>query len=94
MKYQVTIETESFDNLPSCEEVWRVILEGYAYTWGTPQRERTRIEANPSRLSLRVTAPQVNAGLWAELIDVILYEEFGINGDVAVVEDTTEDGVD
>jgi len=93
MKYLVTIKTE-VDNLPSREDAWRVILEGYAYTRGTPRRGRTHIETNPSRLSLRVIAPQVDARQWAELIDVILYEEFGINGDVTVVEDTTEDGVD
>ena len=93
MKYLITIETE-FDNLPSRLDAWRAILEGYAYIRGTPRRGRTYIEANPSRLSLRVAAPQVDARQWAELIDFILYEEFGINGDVTVVEDTTEDGVD
>jgi len=94
VKYLITIKTESFDNLPSREDAWRVILEGHAYTRGTPRRGRMHIEANPSRLSLRVIAPQVDTKQWAELIDVILYEEFGINGDVTVVEDTTEDGVD
>ena len=95
MKYQVTIETGSFDNLPSCEEVWRVILEGHAYVRGTPRRGRTHmIGANPSSLSVRVIAPQVDARLWAELIDTILYEEYGVISDVTVEEDTEEDGVD
>ena len=93
MKYRVIIKTE-VDNLPSRQDAWRVILEGYAYTRGTPQRGHTHIEANPPRLSLWVTAPQVDAGLWAGLIDDILYEEYGINGDVTVEEDTEEDGVD
>jgi len=94
MKYLITIKTGSFDNLPSREDAWRVILEGYAYTKGTPRRGRTHIEERPTHLSLWVTAPQVDAGLWAELIDGILYEEYGINGDVTVEEDTTEDGMD
>ena len=94
MKYLVTIKTE-VDNLPSREDAWRVILEGYAYARGTPRRGRTHmIEANPSRLFLRVIAPQVDARQWAELIDVILYEEFGINSTVIVEKDTEEDGVD
>ena len=95
MKYLITIKTESFDNLPSREDAWRVILEGHAYVRGTPRRGRTHmIGANPSSLSVRVAAPQVDARLWAELIDTILYEDYGVISDVTVVEDTEEDGVD
>ena len=93
MRYKITIKTE-VDDLPSREDAWRVILEGHAYTRGTPRRGRTHIEANPSRLSLRVIAPQVDARLWAELIDTILYEDYGVISDVTVEEDTEEDGVD
>ena len=88
-RYRIIIKAESND-LPTLYEAWHVILEGHACVSGTPRRERSPRETNPSRhveLSLTVTASPVDTKRWAEVIDIILYEDYGMPCAVFVEEE-------
>ena len=77
-RYRIVIEAEPGDPLPTRQEAWHIILEGYACVSGTPRRERSRRETKPSYYALTVTAPPVDVGAWAEAIDMILSEDYDL----------------
>ena len=95
-KYRIVIEAESAksNDLPTRYEAWHVILEGYACVSGTPRRERSPLGANPACYALTVTAPPVDAKKWAQVVDIILYEEYGMPCAVTVEEEEEESGID
>ena len=92
-KYRIVIEAESND-LPTRYEAWHVILEGHACVSGTPRRERSPRETNPSRHALTVTASPVDAQRWAGVIDIILYKKYGMPCTVTVEEEEEGSGID
>jgi len=92
-RYRIIIKAES-DDIPTRYEAWHVVLEGHACVSGTPRRERSPLGANPARHVLTVTASPVDAQRWAGVIDIILYEEYGMPCTVTIEEEEEGSGID